>query len=116
MPLEENLKHWVQLDNNIKDLNISIKKLRLEKDTYNNSILEHISENNLENVIVKIGNGTLKFVDVKHHQPLTYKFISETLSEYFEEDDEAVMEIICYLKSKRQHKLVKEIKRYDVSG
>ena len=47
---------------------------------------------------------------------LTYKFISETLSEYFEEDDEAVMEIICYLKSKRQHKLVKEIKRYDVSG
>ena len=116
MSLEENIKHWVHLDNNIKQMTANIKELRSEKDIYNNSILKHISENNLDNAIVKIGNGTLKFVDVQHQKPLTYKFISETLYEYFEEDEEAVMEIICYIKSKRQHKIVKEIKRYGITS
>ena len=115
MSLEENIKHWIKLDNDIKQLTISIKELRSEKSTYNNSILEHISKNNLDNAIVKIGNGTLKFVNVQYPQPLTYKFISKALYEYFEEDDEAVMELIYYLKSKREHKIVKEIKRYGVS-
>ena len=91
MSLEENIKHWVQLDNDIKQLTASIKKLRLEKASYNNCILEHISENNLDNAIVKIGNGTLKFVDVQYPQPLTYKFICKALYEYFEEDNEAVI-------------------------
>ena len=60
MSLEENIKYWVQLDNDIKQLTANIKKLRLEKDMYNNSILEYIAKNNLDNAIVKICNGTLQ--------------------------------------------------------
>ena len=112
MSLEENIKHWVQLDNDIKQLSANIKNLRLEKETYNNSILEYISENNLDNAVVKICDETLKFVDVQQYQPLTYKFICEALCDYFENNDETIMEIICHLKAKRKQKTIKEIKRY----
>ena len=113
MNLETNIKKWVSLDNDIKKLNAQLKLLRGEKDSYTNDILEYISTNNLENAIIKLPNGKLKFVDVNTSQPLTYKFICECLHEYLENDDDKVLEIITYIKSRRQIKVTKEIKRYE---
>ena len=110
--LETNIKKWVSLDNDIKQLNTQIKSLRGEKDLYSNDILEYISNNNLENATIKLPNGKLKFVDVNTSQPLTYKFICECLYEYLDQDDDKVLDIITYIKSHRQIKVTKEIKRY----
>ena len=112
MTLEENIRSWVQIDNEIRKLNTELKQLRTQKEEYNNNILEHVRENSLEHAIVKIKDGNLKFVDINNQQPLTYKFICECLCDYFNDDDEIVMEIICYIKSKREKKTTKEIKRY----
>ena len=75
MSLEENIKKWIILDNDIKVLNDKIKQLRSEKYTYNENILKYISKNDLDNVTIKISDGKLKFVNVNYSQPLTYKFI-----------------------------------------
>ena len=61
MSLEENVKKWVLLDNNIKQLNDQIKSLKQEKSSHNNDILRYISSNNLDNATIKINNGKLKF-------------------------------------------------------
>ena len=111
MSLETNIKKWVSLDNDIKLLSQQIKELRIEKNSYNSSILEYIEEKNLENVTIKIGNGKLKFIDVNQQQPLTYKFICECLYNYFDNDEEKVIDIISYLKSHRNIKTFREIKR-----
>ena len=44
MSLETNIKKWVSLDNDIKLLSQQIKELRIEKNSYNSSILEYIEE------------------------------------------------------------------------
>ena len=116
MTLEENIKNWIKLDNEIKQLSMDLKRLRVQKEDYNQNILGHIKENNLENAVVKIGDGRLKFIDTNHPQPLSYKFISECLCDYFEDDREIVMEIMYHIKSKRTIKTTKEIKRYYVSS
>lgn len=115
MSFENNIREWIKLDNEIKELNAQIKNLRVEKEEYNTQILTHIEENNLANAIIKIGDGKLKFVDTKYPQPLTYKFICECLCDYFKDDDEAVMEILCFIKNKRNIKTNKEIKRYNTN-
>jgi hypothetical protein len=115
MTLEENIRSWVRLDDEIRKLNTEIKGLRTQKEEYNNNILEYVKEKNLEHAIVKIKDGSLKFIDVNNQQTLTYKFICECLYDYFNEDDETVMNIIYYIKSKRVVKKNKEIKRYNIS-
>lgn len=116
MTLEENIKGWIKLDNQIKELSTELKNLRSQKESYNKDIIQHVQDNNLEQAIIKIGNGRLKFIDTNTVQPLTYKFISECLCDYFEDDREIVMEIIYHIKSKRAIKTTKEIKRYNISS
>jgi len=110
MSLEENVKLWVALDNNIKQLNDQIKLLKNEKLSHNKNILQYISSNNLDNVTIKISNGKLKFADVNYPQPLTYKFLFNCLNQFLN-DDEEVLKIIKFIKSEREIKTIKEIKR-----
>ena len=113
MSLEENIKKWVLLDNTIKELNEKIKLLKNDKASYNNNIIHYISSNNLDNATIKIRNGKLKFVDVNYSQSLTYKFLFNCLNKFLNNNDQ-VIEIINYIKSEREVKTVREIKRYSV--
>jgi len=112
MSLQDNIKQWITLDNDIKQLSAQIKALRGEKEGYNHEILEYIATNNLEHATIKLGNGKLKFIDSNSPQPLTYKFIAQCLYEYFDEDNERVLDIITFIKSHREIKITKEIRRY----
>ena len=111
MSLEENIKKWVILDNNIKELKKKIKLLKEDKASYNKNIIQFISSNNLDNATIKIRNGKLKFVDINYPQPLTYKFLFNCLNKFLNNDNQ-VMEIITFIKSEREIKTVREIKRY----
>jgi len=111
MDFEKNIKKWVEIDNNIKSLSQQLKELRNQKNNYNTDIINYIQNNNLENATIKIGNGKLKFIDINQQQPLTYKFIYEKLYYYFGNDKEKALDIINYLKSGRNIKTSKEIKR-----
>ena len=111
MSLEENVRKWVLLDNSIQTLSHKIKTLKEEKTTYNNYILQYISEQNLSNAIIKINDGKLRFVNTNHSQPLTFRFIYECLTNYFSDTNKA-LEIINYIKLQRNIKTITEIKRY----
>ena len=114
MSFEENIKKWIQTNNNIKESLQKIKHLRIEKEQYNENILEYILENKLENATFKIGDGKLRVVEVNTPQPLTYKFICESLYEYFNDDEELVKEIMLFIKNKRNIKSHKELKTFGI--
>jgi hypothetical protein len=111
MSLEENIKKWVILDKKIKETTNNLKDLRTEKIKYNNSILTYISNNNLENATIKITDGKLRFINTNYSQPLTYKYVFDCLNKYYKNDDKA-LEIINFIKSQREIKTLREIKRY----
>ena len=114
MSLEENIKKWVVLDKKIKEITNNLKDLRTEKTKYNDSILTYVSNNNLENATVKITDGKLRFINTNYSQPLTYKYIFNCLNKYYKNDDEA-LDIINFIKSQREIKTLREIKRYTTS-
>jgi hypothetical protein len=111
MTLEENIKNWVILDNKIKQLNDEIKTLKGQKTSYNHDIIEYIYSNNLENATIKIRDGKLKFNNTNYPQPLTYKFLYECLNKFFKNDEQS-SGIIAFIKSEREIKTIKEIKRF----
>ena len=111
MSFENNIKTWITYDNEIKELNNKLKKLREQKNNLTNDIFNYANEKNIINKNIKINDGNLRFTTVKVTSPLTFKFITNCLSEIIN-NPEQVKQIIDYLKEKRENKYVEEIKRF----
>jgi len=110
MNFEENIKEWVQIDNQIKQYNTHIKALRQKKNNLSDNIIAHAVDNNMAHSTIKITDGSLKFQNVKVTSPLTFKFITECLNDCID-DEEHVKVLINYIKKKREVKYVPEMKR-----
>lgn len=111
MNFEENIRTWVTIDNEIKSKNESIKKLREKKNNLNKEINSYIEKNSLNNSIIQISDGNLKYNNIKTSQPLTFRFIRECLTNCIE-DEETIEHLMNYIKEHREIKEHYELKRY----
>ena len=108
---KKNIQNWVSVDNKIKALQKpSKKKLRSQRTDLTSSIFSYAENNNLENAVIQISDGKLKFANVKQTSPLTYGLVEEALNDCIE-SEEAVKNIIKHIKSKRQTSFKYDIKR-----
>ena len=100
---QKQIQNWVSVDNRMKNLQMQVKELRQVKNTLTDSIFQYAESNNLENAVIKISDGKLKFQNVKSTSPLTFRFIEECLNDVIS-NEEQVKTIIKYIKSKRETK------------
>lgn len=110
MSFEQNIKTWVSLDNQIKQYSDKIRLLKEERSETSESINRFIEEKNLQNAVVQISDGKLRFSTLKIPQPLTFRYVEQCLGEIIEDSDQ-VEKIIDYIKSKRTMKYTPDIKR-----
>lgn len=112
MSFEENIKEWVQLDNELKLYNERTRTIRERKSELVEKILGEDREfgKNLNNRTIDISDGKLKFQNTKQTSPLTFKYLDECLHKIIR-NEKQVEQIIDYLKQNREIKLVPEIKR-----
>ena len=109
MTFEDNVRNWVPIDNQLKILNEKTKILREEKNALGKSLNQYIETENLHNATIEISDGKLKFQNTKLCQPLTFKLIEQCLHDLMPEDQ--VKQVIKYIKSKRETKIINDIKR-----
>ena len=107
---QENIKEWVSIDNRIKNLQQNVKELRQTKNDLTDNIFQYAENNNLENAVIQISDGKLKFQNVKSTSPLTFVLLKEGLNECIQ-DSEKVESLIQYIKSKRTSRINYDIKR-----
>ena len=110
MSFDKNIQEWVTLDNEHKALNNRLKLVRERKHQLEE---QFASLNPLSNkdISIRISDGILKFTKTKITAPLTFTYIKQTLGEIIK-NKEQMETILSYLKSKRETKLVPEIKRF----
>ena len=111
MSFENNIQKWVSIDNEIKRLNEKLKGLRDEKNGLNTQIIAYVNTNNLNDSQIGISDGKLRFASTKVAQPLTFKYLEDTLSQIIQNKDQVSL-ILNHLKNKRITKTIPEIKRY----
>ena len=109
--LENQIQQWVQLDNQIKQINEKTKELREKRNTLEKNITNYASSNNLSNSSVQISDGTLKFANTRVAEPLTFKYLEKTLSEVIKNENQVKL-IMEHIRQKREVKIVPEIKRF----
>lgn len=111
MSFQQNIKQWIDIDNQIKTVNETLNELKKQKCILLNEINTYIETNQLSNASVTVGDERLRFVKVKETQSLTFKYLETCLSEIIKNEDQ-VKKIIEYIKNKREVKYVSEIKRF----
>jgi len=107
---QKNIQNWVSVDNKIKALQNQVKELRSQRSDLTSSIFNYAENNNLENAVIKISDGRLKFQNVKSTSPLTYTFLKTCLLDLIP-DENKVNEMLKYIKSKREVKTSYDIRR-----
>ena len=75
MSFEENIKKWVSLDNQLKTINEKVKKLRDEKNSTEDFIMNYVEEKEIKNATINISDGKLRFATTKQTSPLTLKLL-----------------------------------------
>lgn len=111
MSFEGQIQQWVQIDNQLKQLNDKAKELRDKRNLLEQNITTHAFSNNLSNSTVKISDGRLKFVNTKVQEPLTFRYLEKTLSEIIKNESQVKL-MIEHIREKRSVKIVPEIKRF----
>ena len=107
---QKNIQDWVAIDNQIKNLNQQVKELRSNRTTLTNNIFTYAESNNLENAVIQISDGKLKFQNVKQTSPLTFKLVKEALEDCID-NEQHVAAIMKVIKDKRESKYVYDIRR-----
>ena len=111
MSFENQVKQWVNIDNQLKELNERVKELRENKNSLEKNIIEYASDNNLSNSVLQISDGRLKFANTKSTEPLTFKYLEKALNEVIKNENQVKL-IIEHIKQKRETKIIPEIKRF----
>lgn len=111
MNFENQIQQWISIDNQMKILNEKMKDLRDKKNELSTNLTTYANNNNLSNSTIKIGDGKLKFINTKQTEPLTLKYLEKTLGEVIKNESQVKI-IMDHIKSKRESKIVPEIKRY----
>jgi predicted transcriptional regulator len=109
--LDKTIQTWVELDNELKKLNEKSKDIRTRKNDVEDKIMTYVEDNDMNNSVVNITDGKIKFCETKQTSPLTLGFLEKCLSEVIANQGQ-VKQIVDYIKSKRETKMVPEIKRY----
>jgi hypothetical protein len=107
---QTNIQNWVSLDNKIKQHQAEVKQLRETRNNLSDNIFGYAEQNNLENAVIEISDGKLKFQNTKVTSPLTFKLVENCLLECIP-NEEKVKSLMKYIKSKRDIKFVNDIKR-----
>jgi len=107
---QKNIQTWVTVDNRIKNLQTQMKELRTKRTDLTSNIFNYAENNHLENAVIQISDGKLKFSNVKQTSPLTYSLVEDALNDCIG-NEESVKKIIKHIKSKRQTSFKYDIKR-----
>ena len=110
MDLTNYIQSWVKLDNDINIHKNKMKELRSQRNDLTEAIFDYAERNNIQNAVIEISDGKLKFQNTKQISPLNFKFLEKCLLECIQ-DENILKNIIENIKNKRDVKYSNEIKR-----
>jgi len=107
--LINNVKSWIQLDTEIKELQKLIKEKRKEKKNYTESLVSIMRNNEIDCFDIK--DGKLIYTKKKVKAPLSKKHLLLSLSNYFKDNKDLITELSEFILDSREEKIKENIRR-----
>lgn len=107
--LVDNIKNWLQIDDDIRELQAKIKEKRKQKKTFTNNLVQIMKNNSID--AFDINDGKLLFTRNKTKTPLSKKHLITSVSKFFPNDKKVVDDLCNFIMSTRTAKTTENIKR-----
>jgi len=106
------IRGWVKTDNEIKQLQNTLKNKKNEKKEITEQLLEIMKTNEID--CFDINNGKIMYTKTKSKQTVSKKLLLSTLSEYFKDDNDTAMQVANHILDSRGEKITESIRRKDI--
>jgi len=107
--LLDNVKEWLSIDNEIRTLQSAIKDRRKQKKNLTTNLMDTMKQNDID--VFNIPDGELIYTKTKSKKPLSKKHLLVSLSEYFKNDKDMVVQLGKFILDSRAIKESENIKR-----
>jgi len=107
--LIENVRDWITIDNEIKQLQKIIKDKRKEKKGLTENLVEVMKSNDIQ--CFDISDGKLMYTQNKVKSALSKKHLIKSLTEWFKDDPSKIGELTKHILESREEKIRENIKR-----
>ena len=107
--LVNNVKNWISIDNDIKELQKVIKEKRKEKKVYTEKLVDIMKSNDIDCFDMKSGKLVYSRRTVK--AALSKKHLFTSLSQYFKNNKDIIDELGQFILDSRAEKVRENIKR-----
>lgn len=106
--LENHVRQWIQLDNEIRKLQALARERRDHKKQITQDLVDVMKENDID---FNLSDGKLVYKESKRKTPLNEKHINTCLMEMFGNNPQKVQDIMDFIASKRETKMVDTVQR-----
>jgi len=107
--LLDNVRGWISIDNEIKQLQKVIKEKRKEKKAYTANLVEVMKSNDIQ--CFDISDGKLLYTQNKVKSALSKKHLIKSLTEWFKDDPSKIGDLTKHILNSREEKIKENIKR-----
>ena len=107
--LVENVKSWLQIDTEIRQLQQEIRKRRALKKEMTDSLVEIMKNQDIE--IMNAGESQLIRTEKKTKSALSKKHLITSLLDFYKNDNETVAQLTNFIMNTRPEKTVENIRR-----
>ena len=109
--LISNIKEWISLDEEIKELQKQIKEKRNEKKQNTETLVRIMRDNEIDCFDLDSNGGKLIYTKKKIKQSLSKKHLMKCLMQYFNEDTTQAKNISNFILNNREEKIKENIRR-----
>lgn len=107
--LINNIKDWISLNNEIKQLQNEIKKRKIIKKEKTNELVKTMTNNDID--CFNLEGEKLIYTKNKIKKPLSKKHLESSLEDFFKNDDDIpIQELISFILNSRDIKITEEIR------
>jgi len=107
--LVTHIRSWIQIDNEILDLQKRIKTYREEKKKLTESLVNVMKTNEID--CFDINDGKLIYSKTKTKKAISKKTLLDALNKYFKEDEELAKEVSEHILNSREETIKENIRR-----
>ena len=106
-----NIKEWIGLDEQIKQLQITLKEKRKEKKQNTDTLVRIMRDNEIDCFDLDSKGGKLIYTKKKIKKSLSKKHLMKCLTQYFKEDSLQASQINNFILANREEQVKENIRR-----
>ena len=110
--LVDNIQEWLKIDNEMKTLRKEMKVRRERKKLLTALLCDIMKKNQIDDVALK--NEKLVYAQTKVKTPLSKKHLFNSLSTFFQDDNETAKKVALFVMNSRKEKINENIKRKNI--